>query len=315
MANKIYHEVLLAYRRIEKHIRKTPLEFSHVLSNKNTQVYLKLENMQFMGSFKTRGAFNKIITLAGQEVVTASTGNHGVSTAYALSKIGGKGRIFLPHKASKSKVSRLDQFSDNVELQFEGDDSIDTEIFARKFANKNKIEFVSPYNDEMIIAGQGTIGIELKDQLDKIDNIFITIGGGGLVSGVASYIKHEFPQCRIIGCLPVNSPVMYESVKAGKVLSMESKDTISDGSAGGLEEDSITFGLCRELVDEYVLVSEDEIKYAMKNIFEGHNLVIEGAAAVAVASFTRIRDQVNGNTVIIICGGNIDIEQFKKIVF
>ena len=315
MASKIYQEVLFAYLRIEKHVRKTPLEYSPMLSNEKTDVYLKLENMQFMGSFKIRGAFNKIISLEGKEVVTASTGNHGMSTAYALSKIGGKGRIFLPHKASKSKITSLDQFTDNVDLQFEGDDSVDTEIFARKFADENNIEFVSPYNDEMIIAGQGTIGIELKEQLGEIDNIFITIGGGGLVSGIASFIKKEFPQCRIIGCLPENSPVMYESVKAGKVISMESKDTISDGSAGGLEEGSITFELCRELVDDYVLVSEGEIKNAMRDIFEKHRIVIEGAAGVAVAAFTQIKETVSGNTVIIICGGNIDIEQFKKVVF
>ncbi|MHA2366990.1 MAG: threonine/serine dehydratase [Candidatus Hodarchaeales archaeon] len=314
----IVSEILSAEKNIRKYIRKTPLEPSYFLSSlSKSSVYLKLENMQHTGSFKTRGAFNKLLALSPKQlekgIITASTGNHGMATSFALKTLErGKGTIFLPETASKAKINRLKQF--NISLEFYGKDSEETESFARKKAEKENYIFVSPYNDIKIIAGQGTIGFELVKQLNDINYVFITIGGGGLASGIAAYLKAIKKDIKIIGCLPENSPVMSESIKANKIITMESKPTISDGSAGGIEENAITFDLCKKLIDEYILVSEDEIKSAMNLIFKHHGLVVEGSAGVAVSAFIKEKHNYNGNVVIIICGGNINIDEFLSIV-
>lgn len=175
--------------------------------------------------------------------------------------------------------------------------------------------YISPYNDPQIIGGQGTIGIELRRQLDSIHAIFIALGGGGLISGIGGYLKSVNTDVTIIGCSPENSPVMVESIRAGKILKMESKPTLSDGTAGGIEPGAVTFELCQEFVDDYVLVSEDEIKKAMKLFIETHHMLIEGAAGVAVASFLKKKGSfADKNVVIIICGANIGLESLKMIL-
>lgn len=316
-SNELATKVEEAYQRIKDQIRDTPLEFSPAfsVSGKN-KVFLKLENIQHSGSFKVRGALNKLLSLTEEErkkgVITASTGNHGLAIAYALSLLNANGTIYLPEKASPLKLKKLKYYP--VKLEISGNDSGVTESIARKEAKEQNLPYVSPYNDPDIIAGQGTIGIELTQKLDHIDHVFITIGGGGLISGISALLKSKIPSVKIHGCQPENSPVMYESVKAGKVIEMESKDTLSDGSAGGMDLDTITFPLVQELVDDFMLVSEEEIRNAIKLVFENHNLVIEGAAGVAVASYLKMKEQFKGNVVIIICGGNISNDVFLDIV-
>jgi len=319
---KVEQEVLSAENRIRSHIRETPLEYSFPLSNLlGMNVYLKLENLQFTGSFKVRGALNKIMSLTKDErsrgVITASTGNHGMGVAYALKALGEKGIVCLPEIASKQKIEMLKNYG--MEIIFFGSECAQTEIHARNISQKKNTVYISPYNDPQIIGGQGTIGLELKRQLDQVDAVFIAVGGGGLISGIAGCLKGSGQNTRIIGCSPENSPNMHESVQAGEIVESQDLPTLSDGTAGGMEPDAITFALCQKYVDDWLLISEDEIKNAMKMIFDQHRLVIEGSAGVAVAGLIQSKEKLDlskeANVVIVICGGNVDINKFKEIVF
>lgn len=305
-------------QRIRPFVHETPLEPALVLSQMGqSQVYLKLENLQPTGSFKLRGAMNKLLSLTPEQrvqgIVTASSGNHGAAVAYGLSRLALQGQIFVPENASPVKVEMIRRFG--AEVRTYGNDSGLTELYARDYAEQSGRVYISPYNDEQIIAGQGTIGVELARQLEQIDAVFVTVGGGGLISGVAGYLKAVRPGIRVIGCLPENSPVMAESVKAGRIIEMESLPTLSDGSAGGIEPGAITFELCQKWVDDYVLVSEEEIKAAMRLLIETQHMLVEGAAGVAVAAYLKTAENFRAqNVVIVICGANISLETLKSIL-
>ena len=315
----IFKEILTAEKRIRPYILKTPFIESRNLSELiDGRVFLKLESEQYTGSFKARGSLNKILSLTDTEkirgVITASTGNHALGFARALEIANVKGTIYLPQNASKSKVEALHKYP--VELQFFGLGSLNTEIYAKARAmHKGKV-WVSPYNDPQIIGGQGTIGIELMEQLNFFDDVLVTVGGGGLISGIGTYLKKMNPKIRIIGCMPENSPEMALSLKAGYVVDpIQGKETLSDGSAGGLEEGSITFPICQKVVDDTILVSEEEIASAIKLIAHTHHKIIEGSSAVAVASLIKNAEKFKRKTVIIIiCGSNIDMAKFKSII-
>jgi threonine dehydratase len=311
-------EVLEAEKRVRKHIRETPLEFSPYLSRSGgCNVYLKLENMQVTGSFKLRGIMNKLLSLSPEQrnlkILTASTGNHGAAFAYAIQKLGMKGAIFLPENASQIKIEAL-RYSE-VELKFHGTDCVQAEAFARETAEKNSHIYISPYNDIKIIAGHGTIGIELQKQARGIDAILAPVGGGGLISGITAYLKPIKKDVEMIGCQPENSAVMYESIKAGKIVEMESKPTISDGTAGGIEKGSITFDICKSHVDDFLLVTEEEIKRAVKLLIEKHSMLVEGSGALSVASYLKVKEKFkNKNVVLVISGARIGLEQLRELL-
>ena len=314
----IVSEIIKAEQRIRPYILKTPLMESRELSTMNKgKVYLKLESEQHTGSFKARGAMNKLLSLTEEEkakgAVTASTGNHALGFARALELTDIKGTIFLPENAVASKVDALKHYP--VELDFYGDNSLETELQAKSVAEETGAVWVSPYNDLQIIGGQGTIGLELVEQLYPIDYVLITIGGGGMMSGVATYLKSVLPEVTIIGCQPQNSPEMHLSVEAGEIVYLkEPLYTLSDGSAGGLEPGAITFPICQEVVDDYILVSENEIANAIKFVIDHHHKVIEGAAGVAVASFIKSAHRFkDSNVVIVVCGGNIDTKKLLSL--
>ena len=307
-----------AEQRIRPHIRETPVEPSLYLGQEaNCQAFLKLENLQITGSFKLRGAMNKVLSLNQKELhrgmITASSGNHGAAFAYLMDRFGLKGTIFLPETASESKLESLRYY--DVALKLHGHDCILAETAARNATQESGQVFISPYNDTKIIGGQATIGIELLSQLDKIDAVFAPVGGGGLISGIAGFLKAARRETAIIGCQPENSPVMYESIKAGHIIDMESKPSISDGTAGGIEKDAITFEICRSLVDEYVLVSEDEIKDAIRLMLNKHFMLIEGAAALSVAAFFKTKNRYAGKRVaLIISGAKISQDQLRNVL-
>jgi threonine dehydratase len=316
----IEREALEAEKRIRSYVRETPVEFSSHLSKLgNCDVYLKLENIQLSGSFKFRGVTNKLLSLSQEDrkkgVVTASSGNHGTAFAQACHILDLRGTVYLPSYASPAKIEAISQF--DVDLQSYGDDcGQETEVYARRVAEETGQVYISPYNDPKVIGGQGTIGIELERQLDSIDSVFVCVGGGGLIGGIAGYLKAIDKTIQMIGCQPKNSAVMYESIKAGKIIEMESLPTLSDGSAGGIEPGAITFEVCRDYVDRFILVSEDEIKDAILFILEKHHMVIEGAAAVAVASFFKRKHQLSGKKVVlVISGAKISLETLKKILY
>ena len=300
---------------IKNYIEKTPLKHSERLSKEtNSNIFLKLENLQKTGSFKARGALNKILNINSTEkVVAASSGNHGAAVSYALSKKNMIGTIYVPKNVKKSKVKNIESFGSKV-IKF-GDDCLDAENEAIRLCKENNLTFVSPYNDYDIISGQGTIGVEILEQNTNIDTVFITVGGGGLISGISSYIKSINPDIKVIGCSPINSSIMINSIKEGKIVNTESKDTLSDGSAGGVEEGSITFNMCKELIDDFCLVSEEEIALQIKNTLNIDKMSIEGSAAVAIASAIKMKSHIeNKNVAIIICGGNIGSDTLNKIL-
>ncbi len=315
----LFPEIIAAEKRIKGNILRTPLFPSNYLSQlSGGQVYLKLENEQYTGSFKARGALNKILSTTPAErkigFITASTGNHAQGFARALTIAGATGTIFLPENASPAKVEALKSYP--VKLEFFGHNSLETELHAKAAAEESGLIWVSPYNDPLIIAGQGTMGLEMNFQAKgPIDYVLGCIGGGGMMSGVATAIKNISPTTKVIGCLPEKSPEMYLSIKAGKVVFIDFEETLSDGSAGGLEDGSITFPICQQYVDDYTLVSEEAIADSIRLIAEKHHKIIEGAAGVAVASFLQEIETYQGKTVvIIICGANISMKKLKEIL-
>ncbi len=317
-AKDIAAEALLAEKKIRPYIRETPVEFSPHFSRKTgCKIFLKLENFQLTGSFKLRGAVNKILSLhekeRSKEVITASSGNHGVAVAYSAEKFGIQATIYVPENASKTKIESLRLYEINLK-QF-GNDCIQAETIGRKIAEEEGLAFISPYNDLQIIAGQATIGVELTRQLNGIDSVIVPVGGGGLISGIAGFLKSVNKNIEIIGCQPENSPVMYQSLQEGRILDLKSKPTLSDGTAGGIEPASITFDICRQYVDDFILVSEEEISNALVTTLEKHHILIEGAAALSVAAFLKSRERFRGKTVVlVISGAKISLETLKKVL-
>lgn len=310
-------EIAKALARIRNVVAKTPLVLSKSLSQSGTNVYFKMENLNPTGSFKLRGAANKILSMTEEErkkgVVTASTGNHGAAVGYMCQKTGAKGTVFGPDSMSQAKYDGMLSYGIEV-IKNEGD-PINGELNARKFAADNNIPFISPYNDPQIVGGQGTIGFELFSEHQDLDAVFISLGGGGLMSGVAIAMANLSPETKIIAVSPTNSKVMMESVSAGEVLDLPSEPTLSDGTAGGVEMGTITFEYCRDYVDEYIEVSEQELIEGLKIFIDDTNTIGEGAVGVAVAGYIKQKEKWTGKKVAIIaCGGNISRSVLKNIL-
>ena len=311
-------DILAARERIKPHINVTGVTrylFEDPDNKSVHNTFVKRENEQTTGSFKVRGSLNKILSLSDEEkkkgVVAASTGNHGLGVAHACSVARIQGEVFLPEKSKKSKIEKLK--AAGVQLKFVQGDSLQAEMQAKSYARGAGKVWISPYNDPAVIAGQGTIGLELLEQLPDLQRAFVTVGGGGLISGIAMAIKQVRPEVRIIGCQPKNSPEMSLSVAAGRIINLETQlETLSDGSAGGVEDGSITFDYCRQLVDEWVTVSEAEIAGAMLHALDTHGLVIEGSAGVALAGLLKVRGFTKCDAVIL-CGGNISKSEILEL--
>jgi threonine dehydratase len=322
MSIRSVNEVALAAgraaARIADVVRETPLDYSPAFSKETgANVFFKLENLQHTGSFKLRGAMNRLMTLPAEQreagCVAASSGNHGAAVSYAMGKLGVNGVIFVPEQTSPTKVEAI-RFYDG-DVRFFGTDGLDTELHAREFAEQNGMFYLSPYNDEEVMVGQGSCGIEIAAQLPDVNDAFIAIGGGGLISGVGSVLKAHNKDVRVFGCQPRASAVMTHSVEAGSILEMPSEPTLSDGTAGGIEPGAITFELCREVTDEYVLVSEDQIAAAMRKYMDSEHQLIEGAAGVAIAGMLTRKAELKGrNVVIIVCGANISRDALRSVI-
>ncbi len=307
-----------AVERIRPFVRETILDRSAYYSQSSgVEVYFKCENLQHTGSFKARGAMNKILSLSARErergIVTASTGNHGAACTYAMQRVGASGIVFVPQTAEETKLAAIRRLG--AEIRTFGRDSIETENHARAFAAEHGMTYVPPYNDPLVIAGQGTIGVELLQQLPDLDAVFVSVGGGGLIGGIASYVKGVRPELQIFGCSPQNSQVMALSVAAGDILDLPSLPTLSDGTAGGVEAGSMTFPLCRDYVDAYISVTEEEIADSLRQFMGAQHMLIEGSAAVAIAAFLQVTEQLQGaRAAIVLCGANISLETLQEIV-
>ena len=315
--DNVYQLVREAFQRISPFVEKTRIIKSVDFSNEfGCRLFLKMENEQRTGSFKLRGAYNKLYQMKDKNitVVTSSTGNHGLGCLDAMKRFDIKGKIIVPKTISSIKKEKLE--GKGATLHFHGTDCEESESFAREYSNSNKdVEYISPYNDIDIIAGQGTIAVEILNDVPDVDYVFVSVGGGGLMSGIASYIKNTSPKTKIIGCQPEASPVMLESVKTGNIVEYESQPTLSEGTAGGIEQNSITFPICKDLVDHWEIISVEDIKWGINFMWRTERAVVEGAAGMALAAARNMANDIKGKTAcVVLCGGNIDKSIVESIV-
>lgn len=317
----VFNQVILAqhrYNNSEAAPYLTNLELDPGLSQETgMNVFMKQEHMQRTGSFKYRGALNRILSLSDAEkqkgVVTASSGNHGMASALAASASNIPLTVYVPADASPLKVEKIKQYG-AVVTQVEGDCLL-AEQTARRRSEQEGMMYISPYNDLHVMAGQGTIGAELFQQLPNIDVVFVSVGGGGLISGIGSYIKCIAPHVDIVGCWPQNAPVMAKCLEAGSVIEVPESETLSDGTAGGLEPEAVTFEVCQQVIDKKVLVSESEIKQHMIRQLKESRMIVEGAAAVAIAGAVKMANHYKGkNAAVVLCGRNISFEKLTSLL-
>ena len=299
-----------AANRIEPHVLRTPLLMSDPLSERHgADIAIKCEHLQRTGSFKVRGSANVVHSLppdlAAEGVITASSGNHGIGVATAAASRGFACTIYLPEGAAPSKIAQIRRLGAEIVL-VEGTDTSRAEMAARRAAEERGITYVSPYNDPRIIAGQGTIGKEILEDGAAPDAVVVSVGGGGLISGIATWIKASSPSTLVIGASAANDRAMAASIDAGEIITPHFEPTFSDGTAGGLEDDTITFDICRALVDRWVDISELEIARAVASMVDDHHHLVEGAAGVALAAATHFADTNPGTRVVAVsCGANV----------
>lgn len=306
---KIYE----AKERLKGNIRKTPVTRA---KNLGDNVFLKVEVLQETGSFKLRGAFNKIATLTEEEkkrgVVACSAGNHAQGVAKSATEKGIESIICMPYSAPLSKVQATKNYGAKVMLVKDSFD--DAAKKAEELVREEGYTFIPPFDDEEIIAGQGTIGLEILEELEDVDMIIVPIGGGGLISGVALAAKSINSNIKVIGVQTEISPSMYESINEDKVVTVKSGSTIADGIAVKKPGD-ITFKMVKEYVDEIVLVSETEISSAILKLLEENKIIAEGAGACPVAAIMYDKIDVKDKKVCcVISGGNIDVTRISKVI-
>ncbi|MFW9793461.1 MAG: threonine/serine dehydratase [Candidatus Thorarchaeota archaeon] len=312
-----FDDILEARKRIREYIKITPLkQAQHISELTRASVYLKLESEQVTGSFKVRGALNKMMSLPAEEVekgvITASTGNHGLGVAHAAKLLGISAKVVYPLEASAVKRKKMEQAGVEVIQDVDYDE---VESYARKLARKRNLAYVSPYNDPGIVAGAGTIGLEILEQMDSIDAVIVPIGGGGLISGIAIAFRAKSPDTEVIGVQSEVSPEVYESWVAGHWVEAEESDSIAQGLMGGVESDSITLDIIQEHVDRILLVKEKSILQAIRVLYENERLLIEGAGAASTAAILENASEFEGKKVVLVLsGGNISEDEIHYLL-
>jgi threonine dehydratase len=281
------------------------------------EVWLKLDSMQRTGSFKFRGALNKVLSLTEAEldkgVVSASTGNYAFAVAEAMRIRRRRATIYVGEDIDPARLAELR--AHGLDLIVYGEAAWDAEKEARRVAEEKDMIYVSPYNDPLVVGGQGTCGYEISRQLPNVEAVFFACGAGGLLTGSAGWLKSQNPRIEAFGVSPENSPVMYESVRANKIVEMETYPTLADTCAGGVDLDSITLDLCLRYADEIMLVTEAEIEASIRLLFEQNRLVVEGSGALSVGGLLKRKKYFKGKKVVtVICGRNIPLELFKRII-
>jgi len=297
-------------------VKRTPVERSTSLGEMtNSDVFLKMEHLQWTGSFKTRGAYNKISQAVDRgidEFVAASAGNHAQGVALAATECGAESTIVMPETAPQSKIDATRGYGGTVELV--GQDFQDAMSYAQSMAEGTEVEFVHAYDDPDIVAGQGTLGIEMYENCTDVDTIIVPIGGGGLISGIATAFDQLSPETRIIGVQAEGASTVHESLNKGMPVTLEEVDTIADGIAtGGISE--MTMDIINSKVDEVVTVTDTEIATATLLILERAKQVVEGAAAASVAAILSDELDVSGEVVMpLLCGGNLDMTTLRTVL-
>jgi threonine dehydratase len=315
--SELFERILEADAGIRPQVAVTPLDRSAVLSTAlGCDVFLKLEHLQPTGSFKIRGATNKIRRLAGaarRGVLTASTGNHGIAVARAGSLAGVPVTVYLAPSSAPSKMAAIEALGAKLAI-VEGA-PIDAELAARRRADADGLVYISPYNDPDVVAGQGTLGVELLEQAPDLDAVFIAVGAGGLIGGVGTALKAINPKVRVVGVWPENSPCMLRALEAGEIVPTQEYPTLSDATAGAIEDGSITFPICQAAIDERIVVSEAEIAAAMRRLAASDGWMVEGAAGVALAGLVQRAADFRGLKVaVVLCGRNIGLDTFLAAV-
>jgi threonine dehydratase len=294
--------------------RRTPLERSIWLSDlAGHDVYMKLEAWQRTRSFKMRGAYNAVASLDPEQrargLVTASAGNHGQAVALAAREVGARATIYVPQNAPETKKRRIQAFGAAINTDYPSYD--DAQVAAEEFAERTGAAFVHSFSDRAVVAGQGTVGVEILEDMPGVKNVIVPVGGGGLIAGIGIAIKSANPAIRVIGVQSTATPAMYEAFRAGKLVTCPLAPTLADGLAGQVDE--LSFARAREVVDEMILVDEESIPAAIRGMYRD-GVLGEGGAAVSVAAIAERKVELNGPTVIVITGGNIDAERFAAIL-
>ncbi len=305
-------------KAVDGGVRETPLDESDLFSERTgARFLLKGEHLQRTGSFKMRGAMNKLLSLNESErkqgIITASSGNHGMATSQAARVVGLEATVYVPETVSPLKLSNMKRLGAKTVLV--PGNGVEAEIVGRAAAKQEAKTFVSPYSDLDIIAGQGTVGLELAAQCADLAAVYICVGGGGLISGIGSYLKARRPEIDIIGCWPENATAMHLCLERGEIYDTPETKTLSDGSAGGVEAGAITFPICQQVIDRHLLVSEDEIISAMCDMAAYENFIIEGAAGVALGAALKTAGDYKAKSIaVVICGRNVAADTFRSVL-
>ncbi|MGC6486597.1 MAG: pyridoxal-phosphate dependent enzyme [Planctomycetota bacterium] len=316
-AAELARRVAAAAERLQGHVLQTPLVACPWMSEElGADVRWKLENVQHTGSFKLRGATHALLGLSPAErergVVAASSGNHGLGLAAACGRLGVAAEVFVPSTTPADKRAAIERYGAAVAVH--GDDCVVTEGHARAYAAARDQVYVSPYNDVEVVAGQGSVMVELLDQWPDVDAVYVAVGGGGLISGMAALGKARRPEIEFVGCSPLASPAMAECVRRGELVDVPCGETWSDSTAGGVEAGAVTFPWCQELVDRFVDVPEDAVERGMRDALSKQHLLVEGAVGVALAACREDRARRGDRVAVIVCGGNLPYDLLQRLV-
>lgn len=311
-----YEDITEARQKIYKAVRRTPIDFSTTFSAiLGEEVYFKYENLQKTGSFKIRGAFNKILGLTDSDrqrgVIAASAGNHAQGVAYAASRAGCRATIVMPEGVTIAKLMATKSYGAEVVLSGQSYD--EAFIAAEKLQAEKEATFIHAFNDFEVMAGQGTVGLEIFEDVRDADTVLVPIGGGGLIAGTAVALKHLNPRIKVIGVQAEGTPAMKNAVLKGSIRELDSASTIADGIAVK-HPGSLTFPIVQKYVDDIVLVNDEEIAEAILMMLERAKTMCEGAGAAGVAAMLHKHIRTAGKTVILVSGGNIDVHTLSIII-
>jgi threonine dehydratase len=307
-----------ARKAIAAYVKCTPLVQSQFLTSYcGCPLFLKLENLQITGSFKPRGVFNKLLHLNVDEkdrgIITASAGNHGQAVAFVAQQLGHYARVVVPRNTPKVKIKGIRKYG--ADLLLFGENYDEAERKAKELAREDGCAYISPYNDRYIVAGHGTIGLEIMEALPNVDVVMVPLGGGGLISGISIAVRSIKPDVQVIGVQSKSSPVMYESLKAGKIVQVQKTKTksVAEGLSGNVGP--ITFEIVQKYVDCVMLVEEKTLRHAVFLLWNYDRQVVEGSGAAAVAPVIENMPFFAGKTVVsVVSGGNIDSDLFQSIL-
>jgi threonine dehydratase len=308
-----------AGERLKKVVYRTPLSLNQNLSRKyKANIYLKREDLQVVRSYKLRGAYNMMSSLSPEQlnrgVVCASAGNHAQGFAFSCKKLNARGVVFMPTITPNQKISQTKMFGEQfVEIILTGDTFDDCAIAARKYTEENNMVFIPPFEDEKIIEGQATVGVEILEDLSEVDYLFVPVGGGGLASGVGTYFKTYSPKTKIIGLEPEGAPSMFEAMKAGHPVTLENIDRFVDGAAVK-RVGELTYNVCKEVLDDMHPVPEGKICSTILKLYNEDAIVVEPAGALSIAGLADYAEEIKGkNVVCVVSGSNNDIDRMQEI--